>query len=188
MTATETAFVSCSDERSRKARFAVRIVALGDSLTAGLRTWLEIAYPSTWTPYTKFLEELTQEHLLGLGLDMSVEILNKGVCGDLTSDMLNRFSRDVVKQKPDYVIILGGTNDIGWNLHPSHIFHTLKTLYDVAESKRIEPVACTVPSILGFDDLIPPRLHLNNLIQREAEARQIAFVDARASFLLNCFV
>jgi len=38
-------------------------------------------------------------------------------------------------------------------------------------------VACSVPSILGFDALIPPRLQLNRMIRMEAEKRSIPFMD-----------
>ena len=155
----------------------LRVVALGDSLTAGLQTRSDLLYPSRWTPYTEFLEELARVHLAGTSSDLVVEVINKGVCGDLTVDMLERFGKDVVEQQPAYVIILGGTNDVGWNLDSSIIVRNLKAMYDLAKSNRIEPVACAVPSILGFDDLIPARLHLNDLVQDEAERREIQFID-----------
>jgi len=104
-------------------------------------------------------------------------MLNRGVSGDLTFDMLDRFERDVAIQKPNYVIVIGGANDIGWNLKVDHIFLNLKSIFDLAESNNIEPVACAVPSILGLDYLIPPRISLNGLIREEAKRRKIAFVD-----------
>jgi lysophospholipase L1-like esterase len=38
-------------------------------------------------------------------------------------------------------------------------------------------VACSVPSILGFDEQIPPRLALNRAIREEAENRAMPFLD-----------
>jgi len=38
-------------------------------------------------------------------------------------------------------------------------------------------VACSVPSILGFDELIPPRISLNRMIRIEAEKRKLTFLD-----------
>ncbi len=108
---------------------------------------------------------------------MEVNVLNKGISGDLTSGMIERFSKDVVEEKADYVIILGGTNDIGWGFEPAMIALNLTTMYDTALSKSIAPVACSIPSILGFDQLISPRLHLNSVIRREAKKRSMAFVD-----------
>jgi lysophospholipase L1-like esterase len=108
---------------------------------------------------------------------VKVKVLNKGINGELTSGMLERFSRDVVDEEADYVIILGGTNDIGWGLHPATIRQNLTSMYEGALNKAIEPVACSVPSILGFDELIPPRLELNRLIRTEAEKRGMPFLD-----------
>jgi acyl-CoA thioesterase-1 len=112
---------------------------------------------------------------------MEVEVLNRGINGDLTSGMLQRFSRDVVDEKADYVIVLGGSNDVGWGFDPGTIARNLTTIYDAARNGGIVPVACSVPSILGLDEVIPPRLHLNRMIGGEAEKRSIAFVDLFAA-------
>jgi len=154
----------------------MKIVALGDSLTVG-ETEFELSDSGQATSYPKYLELLAEEHLRSLQSDVKVTVLNRGINGDLTSGMLERFSRDVVEEKTDYVIILGGANDIGWGFDPAMIAHNLTTMYDTARNKGIVVVACSVPSILGFDELIPPRLHLNRMIRTGAEKRSIAFVD-----------
>jgi lysophospholipase L1-like esterase len=154
----------------------MKIVALGDSLTVG-ETEFESSDSDESASYPEHLETLAEQHLSSLQLDMKVNVVNKGICGDLTSGMLDRFSRDVVDEKADYVVILGGTNDIGWGLDPAVTIHNLTTLYDTSSDEGIVAVACSVPSILGFDALIPPRLHLNRMIRTEAEKRGLAFVD-----------
>ena len=153
---------------------ATKIVALGDSLTVG-ETGFSVAEPVV--SYPKCLGVLAEEYLRERGSDVNVEVLNRGVNGDLTSGMLERFSRDVVDEKADYVIILGGTNDIGWGFDSRMIAHNLTSMYDGARNKGIGAVACSVPSVLGFDELIPPRLDLNRAIRREAEERKMPFLD-----------
>ena len=152
----------------------MRIVALGDSLTVG-----ETGFPTSdeSVSYPEYLETLAKQHLVSLQSGVEVNVLNRGINGDLTSGMLERFSRDVVDEKADYVVILGGANDIGWGFEPAMITHNLTTMYDASLNKGIVPVACSVPSILGFDALIPPRLQLNRMIRTEAEKRSIRFVD-----------
>jgi lysophospholipase L1-like esterase len=154
----------------------MKIVALGDSLTVGEDEFdlYDSGGPSS---YPEYLEMSAQEHLRSLKSDVEVNVLNKGISGDLTSSMLERFSKDVVDEKADYVIILGGTNDIGWGLDPAMIVHNLTTMYDTARKNGIVAVACSVPSILGFDEFIPPRLHLNRMIRTETDKRSIPFVD-----------
>ena len=154
----------------------MKIIALGDSLTVG-ETEFELSDSDEFASYPKYLELLAEEHLRSLQSDVKVTVLNRGINGDLTSGMLERFSREVVDEKADYVIILGGANDIGWGFDPAIIAHNLTTMYDTARNKGIGAVACSVPSILGFDGLIPPRLHLNRMIRTEAEKSSIVFVD-----------
>ena len=152
----------------------MKIIALGDSLTVGETGFYD---SDESTSYPKHLETLAKQHLTSLQSAMEVTVLNRGINGDLTSGMLERFSRDVVDEKADYVIILGGANDIGWGFDPAMITHNLTTMYDTAWNEGIVAVACSVPSILGFDELIPPRLHLNRMIRTEADKRSIPFVD-----------
>jgi len=155
----------------------MKIVAFGDSLTVGDTGFMlsdSEQYPTT---YPKCLELLANEYVRSARAGVSVEVLNRGVNGDLTSGMLERFTSDVVDEKPDYAIILGGTNDIGWGLDLTMVLRNLTSIYDAALENKISPVACSVPSILGFDELIPPRLGLNEKIRAEAEKRNIRFVD-----------
>lgn len=154
----------------------MKIVALGDSLTVG-ETGFSVSASDEFTAYPRYLEILARQHLTSLQSEMEVNVLNKGINGDLTSGMLERFSRDVVDERADYVIILGGSNDIGWGFDTAIIAHNLTSMCDVALSEGIGVVACSVPSILGLDELIPPRLHLNRMIRSEAEKRSITFVD-----------
>jgi acyl-CoA thioesterase-1 len=152
----------------------MKIVALGDSLTVGET---EFSDSDESASYPKYLETLAKQHLTSLQSGVEVNVQNKGINGDLTSGMLERFSSDVVDEKADYVIILGGANDLGWSFDPAMIAHNLTTMYDAALNNDIVSVACSVPSILGFDALIPPRLQLNRMIRTEAEKRSIRFVD-----------
>ena len=147
------------------------LVALGDSLTAGFRS------SGSSIPYTRFLELKIAKMLSQAGSRFKVEIYNRGVNGDTTLGMLNRFRRDVVSLKPDCVVILGGSNDIGWGIPVEEIYGNLEKMYVKALEEHIEPIACAVPSILGFDLLIPPRRKLNQMIERYCAENGLAFVD-----------
>lgn len=153
----------------------MKIVALGDSLTVGES---EFELPGAESAsYPEYLETLVHQHLNRLQSTLQVNVLNRGISGELTSGMIERFSEDVVDEKPNHVIILGGTNDVGWGIDPATITRNLSGMYDVARNAGIVAVACSIPSILGFDELIPPRLSLNRMIRTEAMRRSLAFVD-----------
>ena len=72
----------------------MKTICLGDSLTYGYG----LSPDDTWVTRA-------EEALGG-------EWVNCGVCGDTTSGMLSRLSADVLPQKPHYVLMTGGANDI----------------------------------------------------------------------------
>lgn len=153
----------------------INFVAFGDSLTVGF-------IPSTFAerqPYSHFLKKLVDDFLERSGKKETIEvkIRNKGINGDLTSHMMLRFRRDVINLKPDYVIILGGANDIGWGISVEEILNNLKRMFNMATGKGIEPIGCTVPSILGWDEGIPPRLELNQSLKQFCQEKGILCVD-----------
>src|SRR6185436_4602572 len=114
------------------------IICFGDSLTAGYQSPTPDMPALTDTPYGSFL----QERVGG-----SARILVRGICGELTGEMAMRFREDVLARKPGFVVILGGTNDLGMNAQPAEIMRNLLKMYESALAADIEPVAMTVPSI-----------------------------------------
>lgn len=156
----------------------VNFVAMGDSLTVGFTP-----SRSASQPYPNFSKKYADDFLKGLGKKDAVQIriINRGVNGDLTNHMLSRFRRDVVDLKPDYVIILGGANDLGLGFAVEEIFSNLKTMFEKTLEDGIEPIGCTVPSILGWDEGIPPRLELNRLMRHFCCEREITCADLFAA-------
>jgi acyl-CoA thioesterase-1 len=153
-------------------------VAFGDSLTVGYQSSAlggELPRP---TPYIEFLKERVEEmsELDTAGVPR-VKFLNRGIVGELSKDMLDRFDRDVVRVAPDFVIVLGGSNDLGWGVDPQLVAENLAEMYREAVRHEIQPIICTVPSILGFDEGIPPRLVLNRLIKNYGAEHGLVCVD-----------
>jgi len=133
----------------------IRIIALGDSLTTGFQSPTAENPDGDSTPYGAFLQER---------LGASAEVLVLGLNGELTGGMAMRLGRDVIPLRPDYVVILGGANDLGWGAKPGDIMRNLTAMYERSREAGIKPVAATVPSIRGADSLIPPRQILCRMI------------------------
>lgn len=152
----------------------IMIVAMGNSLTVGF-------IPSRMAdqPYSRFLKEKIDDFLkrFNKNHDFEIRILNRGVNGDLTSSMLSRFRQDVIDVKPKYVIILGGSNDLGWGFPVEEVFLNLKEMYEAARHHAVEPIGCTVPSVLGWDEGIPPRQELNQLVKCFCREKGILCAD-----------
>jgi len=146
----------------------LRIVTFGNSLTVGFQSPTPENPMGEPTPYGLFLHELMGE---------KSEILVMGVSGELTSEMVQRLDRQVIQQKPDYVVILGGSNDLGWGLQPEEIMENLILMYERVKEKGIQPISLTVPSIRGFDAMIPPRKVLNSLMMEYSQSNHQPCVD-----------
>jgi acyl-CoA thioesterase-1 len=116
----------------------VRIICFGDSLTAGFQspTWDNPQGSST--PYGESLQER-----IGSAGQVSIS----GICGELTGEMVMRFRKDVLAHEPHYVVILGGTNDLGWNGSPHEIMRNLVKMYEQTLAAGGVPVPVTVPSL-----------------------------------------
>jgi acyl-CoA thioesterase I len=146
----------------------LRIITFGDSLTVGFQSPTAENPRGAATPYGRFLQKL---------LGDSAEILVRGVSGELTGEMAMRLGRDVIPLRPDYVVILGGANDVGWGAQPQEIMTNLIAMYERARGAGIQPVAVTIPSIRGADSLIPPRRILGRLILDYCKTLPQPFVD-----------
>lgn len=84
-----------------------------------------------------------------LTLPGSYLIINKGVNGDLTDGMVRRFAKDVLIEKPDFVLIWGFSNDIttGDRLKITEITQNIKEnieqMVSVARKHNITPILGT---------------------------------------------
>ena len=114
------------------------LVCFGDSLTAGYQTHPGGFGQVADTPPGEFLQQWVGDRAY---VDVT------GICGEVTADMVKRFPYDVVARAPQVVVILGGTNDLGWNVSPLRIGENLQHMYRQALSANIQPVGVTVPSI-----------------------------------------
>jgi lysophospholipase L1-like esterase len=157
-----------------------RIMCFGDSLTAGFQSPTRDNPTGQDAPYGRFLQER-------LGSAARVHV--SGICGELTAEMAMRFRRDVLAYRPAYVVILGGTNDLGWNGRPADIMRNLVKMYELAQAGSINPIPVTVPSlrIEGADETqdatvvlklhLAGRYELNGLIRQYAESNALPWID-----------
>lgn len=151
------------------------IICFGDSLTAGYQSPSPVNPSGRATPYGNMLEKL-------VGSRARVAI--SGTCGELTGEMVMRFRSDVLGQRPRYVVILGGTNDLGYEASPHEIMRNLLKMYETARAGDIIPIPVTVPSIRVPDadsagavswlrHHIANRQVLNELILEYAQLKQL---------------
>jgi lysophospholipase L1-like esterase len=110
---------------------------MGDSLTFGFKMTRKNSWPQI------------------VGENLKIDVKNKGICGDTTAGMLSRFGREVVEEKPEYVLIMGGSNDLASQLPDAVIYSNLATMVYQAYHYRIHPIIGVpipiIPSMMGQD-------------------------------------
>ncbi|KAI4090453.1 MAG: hypothetical protein LQ344_004759 [Seirophora lacunosa] len=100
---------------------SLRILCFGDSLTAGFSGYGYFHYPYATHIRKKLKEELPDT-------DAVVDV--SGLSGDrvIAGQFLERIKAvsEKAKHTPyDWIIILGGTNDLGWSERPDNIYESL---------------------------------------------------------------
>lgn len=138
-----------------------RAVFMGDSITDG------------W--YRQDPEFFTSNNFLG-----------RGISGQVTSQMLVRFRRDVISHRPKYVVFLGGINDIAGNkgeISVEDTFNNIVSMVELAKANRIKPILClvfpttTISWRKEVEDPLSKVNELNSLISGYGKANRIPVVE-----------
>ena len=108
----------------------MKIVALGDSITAGF-------------PYGNHVSWTTV-----LARELNCEVINQGIDGDYTSGMRNRFGHDVLRYQPSHVTILGGSNDAAARIELTSVSANFIAMIDMCRENNIVPILCLQLPIL----------------------------------------
>lgn len=69
------------------------------------------------------------------------KVINRGINGDTTSLLLSRSDEDLLKLKPDYLLLLIGTNDILMGADIKRVFDNICFLLNNAAKNFITPIA-----------------------------------------------
>ncbi len=155
------------------------MVCHGDSLTEGAD--LEKNY--TWP------------HLVENNI--KVTVINSGIGGDTSGGLLSRFYQDVVQHQPELVLILGGTNDLWWDLDINLILANVFAMACQAQYRNIVPIVglplplymdniqqqTMMAPIAGWDKCLNKLSELVNALSVAAEESDIACLDFYHPFI-----
>jgi acyl-CoA thioesterase I len=115
------------------------IMAFGDSLVAGYGLKPEQSFPAR-------LEVKLKER------GFAVKVINAGVSGETTSGAVNRLEWNLNRQKPDYVVLITGGNDMLRSVDPSLTRMNLQKMMEILRAHKI-PVL--VAGMRAFPNLGP---------------------------------
>jgi lysophospholipase L1-like esterase len=113
------------------------------------------------------------------------DVLNRGVNGERSDQVRERFTRDVLLARPAAVVIIAGVNDVYQERRVEHVTAQLSAMYDEAARAGIPAVA---GSIIPYNTATAgqnERMHqVNAWIRDQVDNRRLYFVDTRAAVSL----
>ena len=139
-----------------------RVVFLGDSITDG------------W-PLNQYFP--------------SQPFVNRGIGGQITSQMLARMKADVLDLKPRVMVVLAGTNDIARGVSTDTIKSNVSMIADLAVAHEIQPVFASILPVSDHHEKNDPNyrrtparppstiLEMNVWIRRMCDARGFVHLD-----------
>ena len=80
-------------------------------------------------------------------------VVNRGISGQTTAQMLVRFRADVVALRPKIVHILGGTNDVAGNTGPTSaqdFKNNIMSMVEIARANGIDVILGSLPPAAAF--------------------------------------
>jgi len=157
----------------------IRIVALGDSTTAGTPGFLS---PLEAPPDGK--GDITSQYAHWLmKSEPTWDVINCGVNGERSDQIAARVVRDVIGASPSAVVIIAGVNDVYQGRTVEHVLAQLRTMYDRAAHAGIRVVGGTIVPYNTAGPAENERMRQINAWIREQTRNEpaIAFVDTRAA-------
>ena len=150
------------------------IVALGDSTTAGtpgFRSPREAPPHGAGNEQSQYAYWMTRLH-------PEWRVLNQGVHGERSDQILKRFDSDVTSFKPERVILLAGVNDLYQGYPPEWVEKHLTLIYDKALHAGIRVIACTILPYDGSGAAVQARMRqVNDWIRQISAERGLGFCD-----------
>ena len=150
------------------------VLAMGDSTTAGT--------PGFYSPVEKppkgSGDETSQYAYWILQNHPDWVLLNRGVRGQRTDQILRRFKNDLKTFTPDAAVILAGVNDIYQGYPEEDVMTNLREMYNLALASHAKVVACTIlPYDISTAQAREKMKRINEWIRSYAQEQKFLFCD-----------
>ena len=157
----------------------VRIVAMGDSTTAGTPAFKS---PREAPPDGQG-DETSQYAYWLMKAHPEWEVVNQGINAQRSDVIAGRFEEDVIAKKPAVVVIIAGVNDVYQGRPAQHVKDQLAAMYTRAHHAGIRVVAGTIiPYNTATADQNARMRDINDWIRTQARADPgVIVVDTRAA-------
>lgn len=140
----------------------IRIVAFGDSITAGFGA----------TAYSVYLQQILNAN------NCNSIVINEGKSGEQTTEGVKRIDSVIAKHKPNFILIMEGANDARSGVSAEVTAANLGTMMDKAVAAGVIPKMSSITPNTegGTENKAIPEVY-NPKIQQQAANRGVSFVD-----------
>ena len=166
------------------------IGCLGDSLTDGCPGYSSYTQSGAdvQSQYQYWLQALVTEDFQALLDELRADLvfINRGACGEITQQIKGRLYPEIIGhalrgfgRKPDVIIIVGGTNDLGWGIGTGTIAANLMEMHACCRKEGVISMGASIPPTRfeGEPDYNSRKLGLNREIAKFFTTQKIAWAD-----------
>jgi lysophospholipase L1-like esterase len=162
------------------------ILFIGDSITDAGRREVNV-------PYGLGYVNMVRDFLLARYPNLQLTVVNRGVGGDTTRNLLARWNADVLAALPDWIALKIGINDV-WRAFGDHpadavplpeYIATLRHLLDQTLARRRVGLILLTPYMIEPDQAQPMRRAMDQYgaaVKALAHEYQAVLVDTQAAF------
>jgi lysophospholipase L1-like esterase len=149
-----------------------KIIFIGDSIT-------DCGRRDTAAPYGNGYVSLLRSLLLARYPERKLTIINKGISGNTTRDLVGRWQQDVIDEQPNWLSIMIGINDV-WRTYDrggegavsfDDYVSNLRSLIEQTKAKTSARLILAEPYMIEPDLSVPMRSQMD---QYGAAVRQLA--------------
>ena len=148
------------------------IICIGDSMTGA--EWKS----QEDSPVYAYLPAAEKQWPSLVAKALPAKLVDVGIVGERTDEMLARFQKDVLAKKPDACIIWGGANDVLQGKTTADILRNVQYMVELCQQHNIHPVLADLPVRVSAD--LPQAAALAALheaYEKLAREEHVAFVD-----------
>lgn len=169
-----------------------KLLFIGDSITdcERVRPEGEGLFGALGKGYVSYVDALLQAVYPELG----IRVVNKGISGNTVRDLKERWDEDVLVQKPDWLVVMIGINDV-WRqfdtpfIKDSHVYveEYKKTLRKLIEETKpvVNELVLMTPFYLESSDQDPMRQTMDRygeVVKKIAKEMNCLIIDTQSAF------
>lgn len=158
----------------------IKILCIGDSHTAGFPLFDPLYGGNSKSSYEYWFNLLLTNHFP----DTSFVIDNKGICGQISSNIYRQLKISLSESDYNLVIFWGGANDLAMGYSINEIWNNLWQAFKFTQEKLTALILVTIPP-MNWPEVNLKIIHLNEKIRRNSGVETYLYADPYNALVLE---